>query len=72
MPKVVASLYHTFTSPDTNAPAWALSGQNWLVVFLIVLVPLCFLRRMDSLRHTSYVAMFSVGELVCISVLLLH
>jgi amino acid permease len=62
MPNVVASLYHDLTSPTTNPPAWALSGRNWITLFMLVLVPLAFLRRLDSLRHTSYVALFSVGE----------
>ena len=29
---------------------------------MVILVPLSFLRRLDSLRHTSYVALFSCGE----------
>ena len=57
------SLYHDLTSLDTNPPAWATSGHVWISLFMIILVPLCFLRKIDSLRHTSYVAMFSVGEL---------
>jgi hypothetical protein len=28
---------------------------------MAVLIPLAFLRRLDSLRHTSYVALFAVG-----------
>lgn len=62
MPNVVESLYHDLTSPTTNPPAWALNGGNWLTIFMVVLIPLAFLRRLDSLRHTSYVALFSVGE----------
>lgn len=62
MPNVVASLYHDLTSPDTNPPAFAMSGRFWITLFMLVLVPLGFLRRLDSLRHTSYVALFSVGE----------
>ncbi|KAM6497076.1 vacuolar amino acid transporter 5 [Amanita muscaria] len=68
MPNVVASLYHDLTSPDTNPPKWALNGTNWLLIFMIVLVPLCFLRRLDSLRHASYIALFSVAYLVLIVV----
>ena len=30
---------------------------------MAVLLPLSFLRRLDSLRHTSYVALFAVGKL---------
>ena len=29
---------------------------------MAVLIPLSFLRHLHSLRHTSYVALFSVGE----------
>ncbi|KAH7890796.1 vacuolar amino acid transporter 5 [Phlebopus sp. FC_14] len=66
MPSVVASLYHDLTSPTTNPPAWALSGRNWITLLMLILVPLSFLRRLDSLRHTSYIAMFSVAYLVVI------
>ncbi len=62
MPNVVMSLFHDLTSPDTNPPEWALSGRVWISLLMVVLVPLCFLRKIDSLRHTSYVALFSVGE----------
>ena len=61
MPNVVAALYHDLTSPDVNPPDWALSGHNWLLILAFILVPLSFLRKLDSLRHTSYVALFSVG-----------
>ncbi|KAF8887317.1 vacuolar amino acid transporter 5 [Infundibulicybe gibba] len=66
MPNVVASLYHDLTSPTTNPPAWAMNGSNWLTIFMLILVPLAFFRRLDSLRHTSYVALFSVAYLVII------
>ncbi|KAL0953758.1 hypothetical protein HGRIS_004947 [Hohenbuehelia grisea] len=66
MPNVVASLYHDLTSADTNPPAWALSGRNWITIFMLILVPLAFLRRLDSLRHTSYIALFSVAYLIII------
>lgn len=62
LPNVVASLYHDLASPDTNPPAWALSGHVWTSLVMIVLVPLSYLRRLDSLRHTSYIALFSCGE----------
>jgi len=64
MPNVVAALYHDLSS--STPPAWALSGRNWISLFMIVLVPLVFLRHLDSLRHTSYVALFSVAYLVVI------
>ncbi|KAJ6456083.1 vacuolar amino acid transporter 5 [Mycena sanguinolenta] len=64
MPNVVAALYHDLSS--STPPAWALSGRNWISLFMIILVPLVFLRHLDSLRHTSYVALFSVAYLVVI------
>ncbi|KAJ7699026.1 transmembrane amino acid transporter protein-domain-containing protein [Mycena rosella] len=64
MPNVVTALYHDLSS--STPPAWALSGRNWISIFMIILVPLVFLRHLDSLRHTSYVALFSVAYLVVI------
>lgn len=61
MPNVVSALYHDLTSADTNPPAWALSGRVWITIMMLILVPLSFLRKLDSLRHTSYIALFSVG-----------
>lgn len=61
MPNVVASLYHDLTSETTNPPAWTQNGNVWITLFMAVLVPLCFLKHLNSLRHTSYVALFSVG-----------
>ncbi|KAF9047146.1 hypothetical protein BDZ89DRAFT_978893 [Hymenopellis radicata] len=65
MPNVVASLYHDIL-PGTPVPGWALSGRNWITLFMIPLVPLAFLRHLHSLRHTSYIALFSVGYLILI------
>jgi len=64
MPNVVTALYHDLSS--TTPPAWTLSGRIWISLFMIILVPLCFLRHLDSLRHTSYIALFSVFYLVLI------
>ncbi|KAG6381646.1 transmembrane amino acid transporter protein-domain-containing protein [Boletus reticuloceps] len=66
MPNVVASIFHDLTSPDTNPPEWALSGRNWVILVMVLLAPLSFLRKLDSLRYASYVAMFSVVYLVII------
>jgi len=66
MPNVVLSLYHDLTSPDTNPPDWATSGRVWISLFMAILIPLCFLRKLDSLRHTSYIALFSVAYLLLI------
>jgi len=64
MPGVVKSLYHDLSS--SNPPDWTLSGRNWITVFMLILIPLSFLRNLHSLRHTSYVALFAVAYLVLI------
>jgi len=64
MPSVVKSLYHVLSPNDP--PEWTLSGRIWITLFMVVLIPLCFLRRLDSLRHTSYVALFSVAYLLAV------
>ncbi|KAF9565815.1 hypothetical protein CPC08DRAFT_704250 [Agrocybe pediades] len=66
MPNVVLSLYHDLTSETTNPPEWALNGSNWITIFMLVLIPLSFMKHLHSLRHTSYVALFSVAYLVII------
>jgi amino acid permease len=62
MPNVVESLYHDLTPSHVDPPEWALNGANWITLFMLVLVPLGFLRHLNSLRHTSFVALFSVGQ----------
>ncbi|TFK51813.1 hypothetical protein OE88DRAFT_1679269 [Heliocybe sulcata] len=64
MPGVVKSLYHDLSS--NNPPEWALSGRNWITLFMLILIPLCFLRNLHSLRHTSYIGLFAVAYLVLI------
>lgn len=68
MPNVVLSLYHDLTPSHIDPPEWSLSGRMWISLFMIILLPLAFLRRLDSLRHTSYVALFSVAYLIIIVV----
>ena len=60
MPNVVESLYHDLSAHD--APIWTQSSGNWLTIFMLILVPLTFLRKIDQLRHTSYIALFSAGS----------
>ena len=59
MPSVVEALYHDLS--DHDAPAWTQSSRIWLAIFMGILTPLSFLRKLDQLRHTSYIALFSVG-----------
>jgi amino acid permease len=55
----VESLYHDLSAHD--APEWTQSTNNWLTIFMLVLIPLSFLRKIDQLKHTSYIALFSAG-----------
>ena len=64
MPNVAVSIYHDLISPKMDPPAWALNGSNWLLIFLLVLAPLCFLRQLNSLRHTSYIGLFAASKLM--------
>ncbi len=66
-PSVVKALYHVL-SPETVLPAWSTDGRTWISLFMLILAPLCFLRELNSLRHTSYVALFSVAYLVVVVV----
>lgn len=66
MPSVVKALYHVLLPYDP--PQWALSGRIWISIFMVALVPLCFLRSLHSLRHTSYTALIAVGMLRGVSV----
>ena len=61
MPNVVAAIHHDVVSPDTRLPDWALSGHVWLCLIMLILAPLSFLKHLDSLRHTSFIALFAVG-----------
>ena len=60
MPNVVASLYHDLSENDP--PQWTEYPHIWLTILMLILTPLSFLRKLDQLRHTSYVALFSVGR----------
>ncbi|GES73697.1 vacuolar amino acid transporter 5 [Rhizophagus clarus] len=38
----------------------------WITIFMVVIIPLAFLKRLDSLRHTSLIALIAVFYLVLI------
>ncbi|KAI5477022.1 alpha-1,2-mannosyltransferase, glycosyltransferase family 22 protein [Pseudohyphozyma bogoriensis] len=56
MPRVVISF-----SPE--APIWLLDRRLWILASVVVLCPLSFLRKLDSLKFTSYVALCAVVNL---------
>lgn len=57
MPKVVLSF-------NRHPPDWILDRGFWIVISMIVLTPLCYLKALNSLRFTSYIALLAVVDLV--------
>ncbi|KAF8463824.1 transmembrane amino acid transporter protein-domain-containing protein [Kalaharituber pfeilii] len=43
-----------------------LERQFWITAFMLIVIPLSFLRRLDSLKYTSFIALVSIGYLVII------
>ena len=59
MPRVVKSF-------DKNPPEWLLDRHLWIVISMAVLSPLCYLRQLNSLRFTSYIAVVAAFDLVVV------
>ncbi|KAI9684125.1 MAG: hypothetical protein M1829_003395 [Trizodia sp. TS-e1964] len=59
MPGVI----HGFFS-DVGQRGFLVERNFWITVFMLVIIPLAFLRRLDSLKYTSIVALISIGYLV--------
>jgi amino acid permease len=53
MPQVVTSFAKALDRHEQLSPL-LLDRNFWIFAFMLALIPLCFLRRLDSLRHTSY------------------
>ncbi|MCJ1473916.1 hypothetical protein MMC13_002572 [Lambiella insularis] len=63
MPGVVQG----FTS-DVHGLAFLLDRRFWITGFMLIVIPLSFLRRLDSLKYTSIIALISIGYLVILVV----
>ncbi|OBT70516.1 hypothetical protein VE03_00359 [Pseudogymnoascus sp. 23342-1-I1] len=63
MPGVVKG----FNPSAANVP-FLVDRHFWITVFMLVVIPLSFLRRLDSLKYTSVVALISIGYLVILVV----
>lgn len=60
MPKIMETL---------NAQGLLLERNFWITLFMVFLVvPLSFLRKLDLLKYTSVIALFSVVYLICLVV----
>lgn len=53
MPQVVTSFAKALDRHESLSP-FLVDRSFWIFAYMILLSPLCFLRRLDSLRHTSY------------------
>ena len=63
MPGVVRG----FTDEDSVLP-FLVDRHFWVTAFMMVVIPLSFLRRLDSLKYTSVIALISIGYLVVLVV----
>lgn len=68
MPQVVLSFLKAAGHEHEAIPHYLLDRDFWVTVLLVMLLPLCFLRKLDSLRHTSYLSLMAVIYLVVIVV----
>ncbi|KAJ9480335.1 Vacuolar amino acid transporter 5 [Pseudozyma hubeiensis] len=66
MPQVIISFFRAFHRDVHQIPELFLDRSFWILALIILLIPLCFLRRLDSLRHTSYLSLLAVFYLVII------
>ena len=63
MPVVVRGFVH-----EKQLGAFMFNRHFWVTAFMLVVIPLSFLRRLDSLKYTSVIALISIGYLVILVV----
>ncbi|SCV73877.1 BQ2448_6307 [Microbotryum intermedium] len=61
MPRVIYSFW-------SSSPDWLLDRRLWILFAMSMLCPLAFLRKLDSLKFTSYIALCAVANLVFVVV----
>ena len=49
-------------------PPYLIDRHFWVTAFMLVVIPLSYLRRLDSLKYTSVVALISIGYLIILVV----
>ncbi|PNH42993.1 hypothetical protein VD0004_g4408 [Verticillium dahliae] len=64
MPKVILG----FNSNTPELHPYLTDRNFWITAFMFLVIPLAFLRRLDSLKYTSIVALVSIGYLVILVV----
>ncbi|KAF3919530.1 hypothetical protein ABW20_dc0101528 [Dactylellina cionopaga] len=59
MPQVAVGLW-----PGAAEIGYLVDRHFWITGFMLVMIPISFLRRLDSLKYTSFIALVSIGYLV--------
>ena len=49
---------------EEGLPPYLIDRHFWVTAFMLVVIPLSYLRRLDSLKYTSVVALISIGYLI--------
>ncbi|KAH7410148.1 transmembrane amino acid transporter protein-domain-containing protein [Phaeosphaeria sp. MPI-PUGE-AT-0046c] len=55
-------------APGAVDVSFLVDRQFWITAFMLIVIPLSFLRRLDSLKYTSIIALFSIAYLVILVV----
>ncbi|KAL9123821.1 MAG: hypothetical protein Q9217_006787 [Psora testacea] len=55
-------------SEDGGGVGFLIDRHFWVTGFMLIVIPLSFLRRLDSLKYTSVIALISIGYLVILVV----
>ncbi|CBY02436.1 hypothetical protein IAQ61_007029 [Plenodomus lingam] len=55
-------------APGAGEMTFLVDRQFWITAFMLIVIPLSFLRRLDSLKYTSVIALFSIAYLVILVV----
>ncbi|KAI9672623.1 MAG: hypothetical protein M1831_000058 [Alyxoria varia] len=63
MPGVVEGI-----SRDAGGASFLMDRHFWVTAFMLIVIPFSFLRRLDSLKYTSIIALVSIGYLVVLVV----
>ncbi|KAK9480836.1 transmembrane amino acid transporter protein-domain-containing protein [Lipomyces japonicus] len=65
MPQVVADI---LSFEEEYYDSLFLSRRFWITVFMVFIIPFCFLRKLDSLKYTSVIALVAIGYLTILVV----
>lgn len=55
-------------APQAAELSFLVDRQFWITAFMLIIIPLSFLRRLDSLKYTSIIALISIAYLVILVV----